>query len=105
MIGITANQFAMFSRLLILGSIVGAIYCPIKLLANKKSRVFSIIADVVFGILGGVALNLAFFSTKFTPFGAYMPISFLMGFLMGNFILFTTIANLSKIVYNVKRKK
>ena len=105
MIGITANQFAMFSRLLLLGSVVGAIYCLIKGLLIKKNKFITFVLDVVFAIVGGLSVNLCYINTKFTPYGIYMPISFLIGFLMGYFILLTTIANLSKIVYNVKRKK
>lgn len=105
MIGITANQFAMFSRLLLLGSVVGAIYCLIKGLLIKKNKFITFVLDVVFAIVGGLSVNLCYISTKFTAYGIYMPISFLIGFLMGHFILLTTIANLSKIVYNVKRKK
>ncbi len=105
MIGITANQFAMFSRLLLLGSVVGAIYCLIKGLLIKKNKFITFVLDVVFAIVGGLSVNLCYINTKFTPYGIYMPISFLIGFLMGYFILLTTIANLSKIVYNIKRKK
>lgn len=109
MIGITANQFAMFSRLLLLGSVVGAIYCLIKglliKLLIKKNKFITFVLDVVFAIVGGLSVNLCYINTKFTPYGIYMPISFLIGFLMGYFILLTTIANLSKIVYNIKHKK
>ena len=105
MIGITANQFAMFSRLLLLGSIIGGVYCPVKLFANKKNAVFGIVVDVLCGILGGIALILTFIKTDFTPYGLYMPISLLVGFLMGNFILREVFAYLSEIVYNVRHKK
>lgn len=106
MISETANQFALFTRLLFLGSAVGGAEYVLWLSGKKlsKERAFGIILAAFLAILAGIIYVFGVLSFPFAPKARYYPFVFLSGLIMGAFIIDAIVALFKNICYNMSEK-
>lgn len=106
MISETANQFAVFARLLLVGSGFGGAFSLVKLVLSKFSfmRKIKLVLYIFAAVISGMAYIFLVLSFPFAvDFQAY-PLVFVGGIFCGKFIFDTIVALFENIWYNTKKK-
>lgn len=106
MLNQTANQLAVFTQ----GLLVGGVFCLVTTIIERalcriiKDKLFLIIQYIAFAAVGGI-INLAIYlNMYFIEYRLYIPLSFVLGYVIMKYPINEIIANLQNMLYNKKKK-